>query len=258
MSTLDEVKEMQNKGMPETDIVKTLREGGVPYKDISYALEQSKIKAAVEEPPSEPITSPIPTAPAQAQPTTLSPAPPTTETTTTQEMPGMEKSMLGPRETEEATQPYPTPTEEYATQQPYSPEEPAYGGGYGYPQYEYQTPGISSDTITEISEQVVSERLNEIRKHIEKVIDFKTTTESKIESVEERLKRIEKIIDTLQSSVLKKVGDYVTNIEDIKKELIETQKTFTKLVPGMRTHAHKTKTTAHKTHKKRTSHRKKK
>jgi len=253
MSTLDEVRGMQAKGMSEADIVKTLREGGSPYKDISYALEQSKIKAAVEEPPSEPVPSPIPQTPAQVQtqPPSLNPAPSPIKTPTTQQMPGMEKSMLSPGGTEGATQSY--PTEEYIPQQPPSPEGAAYGSS-NYPQYEYQNPGISSDTITEISEQVVSERLNEIRKHIEKVIDFKTTVESKIESVEERLKRIEKIIDTLQSSVLKKVGDYVTNIADIKKELIETQKTFAKLVPGMKTHTHKTKTTTHKTlpHKRKT------
>ena len=58
----------------------------------------------------------------------------------------------------------------------------------------------------------------------------KTEIDARTESIEERLKRIEKIIDSLQVSVLRKVGDYVTNVDDIKKELIETQKTIGKVL----------------------------
>ena len=85
--------------------------------------------------------------------------------------------------------------------------------------------------ISEISEQVVAEKLSEIRKHLEKIIDLKTSFESKIEYLDERLKRLEKTIDTLQSAVLRKVGDYVTNVQDLKSELIQTQKSFEKLLP---------------------------
>ena len=94
--------------------------------------------------------------------------------------------------------------------------------------YDYNQAPLSSDTIMEISEQVVSEKLSDVRKKLEKIASFKTELETKTESIEERLKRVEKIIDTLQSSVLRKVGDYVTNVEDIKHELIETQKTIGK------------------------------
>ena len=80
----------------------------------------------------------------------------------------------------------------------------------------------------------MAEKLGKVQKSLEKVIDFRTTIDAKVEMLQERLKRIEKIIDTLQLSVLKKVGDYVTNVDDIKKELIETQKSFTKLVPALR------------------------
>ena len=132
--------------------------------------------------------------------------------------------------------------EEYRAPAPGQPA--AMGGeGYEYPAYENQVgSGISSDVITEISEQVVEEKLSETRKHLEKVIDFKTVIEAKTESLNERLKRMEKIIDTLQSSVLRKVGDYVTNVDDIKKELIETQKTFSKLVPKLKRKSKKTTT----------------
>src|SRR3990167_2873794 len=91
---------------------------------------------------------------------------------------------------------------------------------YSYPQ------GISIDTINEISEQVITEKLSPIKNKIEEISSFKNVIESKMDHLDERLKRIEKTIDRLQLSVLQKVGDYMTNVEDIKKELIETQKTF--------------------------------
>ena len=106
-------------------------------------------------------------------------------------------------------------------------------GNYEYPQqqgYDYTSSAVSSDTITEISEQIVSEKLSDVRRKMEKIISSKTELDAKTEAIEERLKRIEKIIDTLQTSVLRKVGDYVTNVEDIKKELVETQKTMGKVL----------------------------
>ena len=61
---------------------------------------------------------------------------------------------------------------------------------------------------------------------METIIDLKTTMGTKLSILDERLKRMEGIIDRLNLSILQKVGDYMTNIDDIKKELIETQKSF--------------------------------
>ena len=106
-----------------------------------------------------------------------------------------------------------------------------YSAGYqdpnqqqGYSQQQYSS--MSSDTVNEIAEEVVAEKFFNIKKELEKVIEFRTEVQAKMEYLDERLKRIEKIIDRLQLSVLQKVGDYMTNVEDIKKELDEVQKTF--------------------------------
>ena len=208
MGALEEVIKMQQQGLSESQIIEYLQQQGLSYKEISEALAQNKIKEAIEESPLEPPQQESNSAEMasmqqsnyenvqmQAQP---SPA-------------GMQKSMMV-QDSGETQQYFPTQ------------ESQPYDQNYG--QYEYSS-AISPDTITEISEQVVSEKMSEIRKKMEKMIDFKTALEAKTESIEERLKRIEKIIDTLQSSVLRKVGDYVNNVEDIKKELISTQQAFT-------------------------------
>jgi tetrahydromethanopterin S-methyltransferase subunit B len=104
----------------------------------------------------------------------------------------------------------------------------------GYPEYQQQydpySSGISTDTISEIAEQVVLEKLSPLKEHIEQIISFKTTIEARMESLDERLKRMEKIIDRLQLSILQKVGEYITNVDDIKKEIGETQKSFRTLL----------------------------
>jgi len=109
-----------------------------------------------------------------------------------------------------------------------------------YPEYQYQDyqqyepTGISSDTITEISEQVVSEKLSAMQDKLEKAINFRNIAETKLSSLDERLRRIEQILDRLQLSILQKVGEYVADVKDIKKEFVETQKSLKKLSPGLR------------------------
>ena len=231
MAALEEVKKMQEQGMAENEIIQSLQQKGMKYKEISEALAQSRIKAAVEEPPQENIIS-------NSSESVQSSGTNSNMQKSMLETPG-ELAPIQSRENLPQSEEIPSElpqdqqgVEEMASEE-YGVPEPS-ENQYDYQSYDSNGTGLSSDEKTEISEQVVSEKLSETRKHLEKVIDFKTTIEAKTDSIEERLKRIENIIDTLQSSILRKVGDYVTNVDDIKKELIETQKSFSILVPEMR------------------------
>ncbi|MBM3232261.1 hypothetical protein FJZ21_02700 [Candidatus Pacearchaeota archaeon] len=201
MGLLEEVQRMRQTGMQDDQIILKLQEQGNPYREISEAMSQSKIKQAVEEP-----EIPLPPMPSDSQ----------TQEYPQENMQEMQPSMPMQPET-------PMPQQEYFSG--YNPDSQT----QGY-QQNYDSGGLSSDTIMEISEQIVSEKLSDVRRKLEKMSNFKTELETKTEAIEDRLKRIEKIIDTLQASVLRKVGDYVTNVEDIKTELIETQKTFAKVL----------------------------
>lgn len=208
MTVLEEVKHMQQQGLGDEQIIQNMREKGADYKDIADALSQSRIKAAVEQPDNDP-SSIYPGAPM-----------PNSEE-------GMQPSIMNQPEQEIMP---PTPGGGYVSQgqQGYVVQQPQ-DYGTQYPEGYAPSYTASPDITTEIAEQVVAERLGELRKHLEKIADMKTTVEARIDYLDERLKRIEKMMDTLQTSVLRKVGDYVTNVEDIKRELIETQKTFAKM-----------------------------
>ncbi len=235
MGLLEDIKNMQREGRSDSEISFALQNRGFPAKEIQDALAQAKIKEAVAGAPA--VSS------EEAQ-----------MTKTVYQNQDMKPSMMSspeatapPPEYSAINQDYvetqgaaenqnpenPAPQEQYASQEQYAPQEAAQGyDPYSqYAQYpSYSPSGISSDMINEISEQIITEKLAPIRNKLEETLDFKSITESKMLYLDERLKRVEKIIDRLQLSVLQKVGDFMTNTEDIKKELAETQKSFKALL----------------------------
>ncbi len=220
MALLNDIKKMQAEGKTEQEIIAALRQQGVSAREIVEALSQSKIKEAVAGEQEIAAPSPYGATPQQAQQEPMMPM------SGADVIPQQAQEMQPSPQAAPAEQAMQYPSPQPAQAQPAQGAYPSYPEYQQYPQYQPAQGGISPDTITEISEQVVSEKLSPLRKDIEKVIDLKTTMESKLEYLDERLKRIEKIIDRLNLSIMQKVGDYMTNIDDIKKEIVETQKSF--------------------------------
>ena len=226
MGVYDEIKRMQQMGLSQQDIVGSLQQKGFSQQQIETALSQEQIRQAVISPPIDQSQNQE----EQLYSQNISSAPqPLT----------MQQSMMPPmpeEQMENTPSPYASPPEQYAPQDAYAPQEsyaPQDQSQYPQENYpvqdysqQYPEPQQSSDLIAEITEQIVSEKLASIKTQLEKTIDLKTITETKISHLDERMQRIEKIIDRLQLSILQKVGEYTTNVSDIKKELLETQKSF--------------------------------
>jgi len=151
----------------------------------------------------------------------------------------------------------PPPQEEYIPQtQETQPQE-------NYPQQQYQeyypqetTPAYQTgDNTIEIAEQVFQEKIKTIQNTVNKLNEFQTLTQTQLENISDRLKRIETSFDKMQLSILDKVGNYGKNIDTLKKEVSMIEDSFGKLST---THTLKhTKTPTKKKYKKKT-HRKKK
>jgi len=131
-------------------------------------------------------------------------------------------------------QPYPETLE---SQQIYpEPQYPVPYPGQTQEQYPYsEYPQQASDTniISEIAEQIVAEKLQKIQNQITDTIKFKTETEIRVTDLNERLRRIELIIDRLQSSILGKIGGYEKDISNLKQEISTTQDSFSKVLPPL-------------------------
>ena len=216
MGVLEQIEDMKRQGISDEDIINSLQEQGISPRQINDALSQSEIKNAVSE---EEFYPEVPTPQEESSDTYL---PQTRE--------------IGESPASYQSYPQQTQYQEYS-QEPYSQQD-----------YSYQ--GSSTDNTIEIAEQVFQEKVKTLQKQLDKLNEFQTLAQTKIENVSERLKRIELSFDKLQLSILDRVGSYGRNIDSMKKEIEMVEDSFSKLSP---THhlEHKTPAT-HKTTKKRT------
>lgn len=222
MSVIDEIRKMKSSGQTDQEIINSLSRQGISDREISEAISQADIKQAVSGGRQQNFGQQFDDGEQGIY-----------ETPSYQ---GEQNSIQ--QQSYEGMQPSMAAGEQVGGYQDYGATGGVYPAeqsvqGYGgtnynasYPEYQQYQEGMSSDVITEIAEQIVSERMAQTRESMERILDFRTVAEAKIEGLNERLRRIEKIIDTLQLSILEKVGEYVGDVKNLKNELIETQKSF--------------------------------
>ena len=198
---------MKSQGRSEQEIISALKEKGLPPRTIQDALNQASIKSAVAGIDTE----------------------------------EMQQSIMGPEESqdEQPAQDYDYqsqaqyPQYSYPQQESYTPQE---AQNYYQPQQNYYSQEnysyspTDASNFVEIAEQVVIEKMKRVQKQLEDLNEFKILAEARISSTEERLKRIESMIDQLQISIIEKIGSYGQNLSSIKKEMSMMQDSFSKII----------------------------
>lgn len=201
MGILDQIMQMKNQGMSDNEILVNLQQQGVSPREINNALNQFQIKNAVSGESEIPF-------PGEGQ-VRGDYAPSTQET--------YERT---PKNAEQYSQPYAQQTQEFYPQG-------AYGG---YQSAEAYPTTTSTDTIIELAEQVFSEKIKNIQKQSDQMTEFKTLTQTKLDDLLERIKRMESMIDRLQITILEKISSYGKGFEQTKKEVEMIQDSFGKMV----------------------------
>lgn len=225
MGVLDSVIQMKNQGRNDTEIIQYLQSQGVPPKQIQDALSQAQIKTAVSgnnqmDNMQESIMD-NPPIPQEEQnnnsyPQTYEPQQPT----------NYYQQPMGQYSQDQYNQQY----QDYPVQQNQYAQDYYSQDAYPSTGYDTYSGGSDSNTLIEISEQVFSEKIKKIQETIEALNEFKALTDTKVKTMEERLKRIETTIDQLQISILDKIGSYGSNLSSIKKEMAMMQDSFGKLI----------------------------
>ena len=215
MATLDKIMQMQQEGKTETEIMAAMQQEGASPSEISDGLNQAKIKNAVSPP-----EQPAPQMPAPIAPETESPQPPEVypaapQNIQPQEMPTQEAQPQGmpPQEAQ--------PQEDY-----YAPQPQAYSDQDYYP----QSGGYETDTISEIAEQVATEKLEDYKSKVGDIPSFKSEMQTRVNDMDDRLKRIEGSIDKLQQAILGKIGEFGESSAMIHKDLDNLHGTVAKLM----------------------------
>jgi hypothetical protein len=209
MAALEQVTQLKGQGMSDEDIVANLQQQGLSPKEITDAINQANIKSAVtgeagagypapEGPPANPEAGGAPGAVGAGG---YAPA--------TEEMAAAPAADAGYAAGGEAA---------------YYPAEG--GGGYA-------ASGADSGTMIDIANQVFSEKGKKIQDQVDDLNDFKTTAGTKVDAMDDRLKKIEKMIDTLQIKVLEKVSAFGKDIESTKKEVAMVEESVGKLTGRM-------------------------
>jgi archaellum component FlaC len=199
MVQVDRVVQMQQQGMSDNDIINTLKNEGVAPKDISDSIAQARIKMAVSQEE------------------------------------GYQESYNQSPAAQEQQQP--APTQQYQEQQyaqyPDQQNQQQYADQSTGQQYYYPDQGgqsMSIETITEIVDRILSEKLKELNQRIKPVIDFKNKAEEDINDIQDRLKRIESTIDNLQRAIIGKVGEFGQSTALIHRDLENLHGTVSKLM----------------------------
>ncbi len=229
MSTLDSVTQMQQRGITDTDIITSLRNQGVSPQEINDALNQAKVKSAVYDNPAsggsntEGMQQSIMQDPSQDFSSQI------TQTTQTQSMQNPEMYLPQPQYPQQAAQQQ--QYQQQIPQQQIPQEEPQY-----YPETQYQDnyyqpqQTMDTDTITEIAEQIVSEKFSQFEKKTGDLVSFRNDIQERIKNLDDRLRRIESSIDKLQHAVIGKIGEFGDNTEAIHKDLDNLHNTVSKLM----------------------------
>lgn len=201
MGVLDQVIQLKNQGATEDQIAQMLTNQGIPPKQIYDAINQSKIKNAINKDMEDGMQPSI----------------------TEQGVIPLEQLEQGYGQTYQDQSYQEQPMQNYAPQyQEMSPQ-----AGYD------PNSGGDSNLMIELAEQVFSEKIKKIQKQMDEINELKTIMQVKVDNMEQSVKRIENTLDKLQLAILDKVGSYGQNLESIKKEMNMMQETFSKTLPSL-------------------------
>ncbi len=215
MTTLDRAIQMQQKGVSDNEIMAQLQSEGIAPSEISDAINQAKIKSAVS-----PLEQGVPQQQSQAVP----------------QSGGMQPSIMSGSDPV-ASQPPIQLAEQQPQLQPQQPQQPQQQEYYtpqpqAYPEQDYypQQENYGTETISEIAEQVVSEKLEDYKSRVGDMASFKNQIQNQVNNIDDRLKRIEGSIDKLQQAILGKIGEYGESYAMVHKDLDNLHGTVAKLM----------------------------
>ncbi|NMB80331.1 MAG: hypothetical protein GYA14_00755 [Ignavibacteria bacterium] len=224
MALLEQINSMKKSGKSSQEIIKILGEQGISPREINEALSQMDIKSAVsageDMQPSIMQTSEEPPVAMPAYSEKI-PSPPTN-----QDDQSMQSQEYQPEQYAQNQQIENIPN---AEQEQYA--QPDYAQGYDSSQAyaPYQQP-VDIETIRDISSQIIEDSIGKLKEQMNSVIKIKADVTLKMQEIENRLEKVESVIQQLQFSIIKKMGEYGESISDISKEIRTTQDSFSKLI----------------------------
>jgi prefoldin subunit 5 len=108
------------------------------------------------------------------------------------------------------------------------------GAPLGSPQSQpYNAPNDMNHGATneELIEAIIDEKWNELIKDVNKILEWKNSTENRITRIEQSITDMRSEFDKLHQGVLGKIGEYDKHIMDVGVEIQAMEKVFAKVLP---------------------------
>jgi peptidoglycan hydrolase CwlO-like protein len=93
-------------------------------------------------------------------------------------------------------------------------------------------PLTSDNSVEELVESVIDEKWNELVKDLNKIIDWKNASETRLTAIEQQFKDLKDQFDRLHAAIVGKINDYDKNIQDVGAEIKAMEKVFSKVLPA--------------------------
>ncbi|MFH1398719.1 MAG: hypothetical protein ABIG95_01250 [Candidatus Woesearchaeota archaeon] len=126
------------------------------------------------------------------------------------------------------------PVQEYPQQYP-AQQYPAYqdyAQPASYPQ-QSQLTNDDMDRFEEVAEAIVDEKWSELMKGVNKIIDWKESTETRINTVEQRLSDLKKSFDELNKALFSRMQQYDKSVRDVGTDVKAMQQVFKEIIPTL-------------------------
>jgi hypothetical protein len=92
--------------------------------------------------------------------------------------------------------------------------------------------GAGTERIEELAEAIIEEKWTDLMENINRIIEWKEKTESRITQLESAMRAMKDDFDKIHTSVLERVTDYDKHITDVGTEVKALEKVFQKVLPG--------------------------
>lgn len=97
---------------------------------------------------------------------------------------------------------------------------------------ELPSQGADQGRVEEMVEAIIEEKWTDLMENINRIIEWKDRTETRITQLETLMKSIKDDFDKMHMGVLERVGEYDKHIGDVGTEVKALEKVFQKVLPG--------------------------
>ncbi len=109
-----------------------------------------------------------------------------------------------------------------------------------YPQYSQssvpQMPmmdhSVDTSKISEIAESIIEEKWGDLVEHVNKIIEWKSSMELRLNTVDQQIKSMKSDFDGLQKAILGKINDSDSVMREVGTDIKALEQVFKKILPG--------------------------